>query len=241
MLLMGFTIFYQLSNFGFLYIEDKQSVNLHGHVNVTKDAAAEISKGISAVGSNIGLGGTIVGVASAVGKVIVKSGMPPMQKASVVLAGSMVGGITHSMISRHNKNEIIHQNPSDHIGSICKNINKFLDNDSYTPLEGMLYDIQIMSITLLGLVGILIIQLIIRLHAKEEITLRLHKFIGLNLNKKLQYYTNKIIILNKRMSTIYVWLIIIILVIGLSAILLANTDLFNNLDKYIYVHKDLKK
>lgn len=88
--MIGFIIFYQLSNFGSLYIEDKQSVSLHGHVNLTEDAAAavffsaEISKGISAVGSNIGLGGTIVGVGSAVGKVIAKSGMPPMQKAGIM-------------------------------------------------------------------------------------------------------------------------------------------------------------
>jgi hypothetical protein len=56
-------------------------VYLHGHVNVTKEAAQELSKGMSTIGSQLGLGGTMVGLATAVGKVIAKSGMPPLQKS----------------------------------------------------------------------------------------------------------------------------------------------------------------
>jgi hypothetical protein len=37
------------------YINDKDSVNLHGHVNVTKDAAKSISIGMNTIGSNLGL------------------------------------------------------------------------------------------------------------------------------------------------------------------------------------------
>ena len=240
-ILIGFLVCYQLNSLNFLCINDNDNVNLHGHVDISKDAAIEISKGMSAVGNNIGLGGTIIGVGTAVGKVIAKSGIPPLQKAGIVMAGSIVGGVTHSIISRHNRNEILYQNPNNYTNSLPKNINKFLDNDSYTPLEGMFSDMQVMSITLLGLIGILIIQLIIKLHLKEKILLKLHRFIGVNINDKLEYYINKIIILNKNMNTIYIWLIIIILIVGLFAILITNINLLNNIDKYISVHNNLKK
>lgn len=44
------------------YVDDKESVNLHGHVYVTKDAAVELQKGMNAIGSQIGLGATLLGV-----------------------------------------------------------------------------------------------------------------------------------------------------------------------------------
>lgn len=45
-----------------LYLNDNgyKSVNLHRHVNVTEATATELSKAISTVRSNIGLGGTMV-------------------------------------------------------------------------------------------------------------------------------------------------------------------------------------
>lgn len=44
----------------YLYDNGDKSVNMHRHVNVTEASATELSKAISAVGSNIGLGGTMV-------------------------------------------------------------------------------------------------------------------------------------------------------------------------------------
>lgn len=192
-----------------IYINEKESdgVNLHGYVNVTKDAAAELSKGMNAVGSNIGLGGTMIGVGTAIGIAITKSGMPPLQKASVILGGSVLGGIAHSAISKNSRNEALSsltENQTNSVNEISKNVDKFLDDSSYAPLEGMLSDIQSASITCLGLMIILIIQLIFKLHTKDSITLKLSYFLGTNLNKKMENYINKIIILNKKMSTIYI-------------------------------------
>lgn len=47
---------------------------------MTKEAATEISKGISNVGSTLGSGASIAGMAGAVGKTIAKSSIPPVQK-----------------------------------------------------------------------------------------------------------------------------------------------------------------
>ena len=75
-----------------LYLNDNEdkSVNLHCHVNVTEATATELSKAISTVRSNIGLGGTMVGVGTTIGKSTAKSGIPLLQKAVIVLAGSEV-------------------------------------------------------------------------------------------------------------------------------------------------------
>ena len=80
------------------YAKD-EGVNLHGHVNVTKEAATELSKGMSTIGSQWGLGATIVGVSTAVGKAVAKNGIPPIQKASLILASGVVVCMGHSVIS----------------------------------------------------------------------------------------------------------------------------------------------
>ena len=225
-----------------LHINEKDSVNLHGHVSIGKDAAAELSKGIGIVGSNLGLGGTMVGVGTAVGKAIAKSGMPPLQKVGIVLGGSILGGVSNSMISKNNENIASFNNDdASPINDITKNSSNFLDGNNYTPLEGMLYDIQTASITCLSLIIILIIQLIIKLHAKDKVVLNKNSILGNNLNEKLENYINKAIYLNKKMSTIYIWLIVIMLIVGFCLTFYGSNVLFNDLDKFISVHNNLKK
>lgn len=199
-----------------LYINDNQDkgVNLHGHVNATEAAAAELSKGISTVGANIGLGRTMVGVGTAVGKTIAKSNMPPLQKVGIVLGGSIMGGVAHSIISKNARKDVVssaienkdQHNDASPISDLSKDGSKFLDNNDYTPLEGILSDIQTASITCLSLIIILIIQLVYKLHIKDNITLNLSKYLGKNYNKTLESYINKIISLNKK-NEHYIYLI----------------------------------
>jgi hypothetical protein len=56
----------------------------------------------------------------------------------------------------------------------------------------------------------------------------------------LEYYINKIIKLNKNMSNIYIWLILLLLLVGLSLSAYASGDLYNNLGTYINIHNSLK-
>lgn len=195
---------YSLS-FYLLCINDKHGVNLHGHVNVTKEAAQELSKGMSTIGSQLGLGATMVGVGTAVGKVLAKSGMPPLQKAGIVVGGAVLSGYAHTSISSINRNNIkLENNESATNENIGSNISKFIDDSSYSPLETLLSNLEGINITCLSLISILIIQIIFKLYLKHNIKLNFSNILGISNNSKLEYYVNKIISLNKKMSTMYI-------------------------------------
>ncbi len=236
---------YSLS-FDLLCINDKDGVYLHGHVNVTKEAAQELSKGMSTIGSQLGLGGTMVGLATAVGKVIAKSGMPPRffqkKKAGIVVGGAVLSGYAHSSISSINRNNIkLENNESVTNENIGSNISKFIDDSSYSPLETLLSNLEGISITCLSLISILIIQIIYKLYLKHNIKLNFSNILGISNNSKLEYYVNKIISLNKKMSTIYISLIIIFVMVGLCVSTYVSSELLNNIDNYIIVHNNIKK
>ena len=68
------------------YVKDNDNnINLHGHahISLSKEAGKTKGQGLSTVGSEVGLGATMVGVAGAVAKVITKSSLPPVQKAGI--------------------------------------------------------------------------------------------------------------------------------------------------------------
>ncbi len=227
-----------------LYVEDptNKGVNLHGHVNVTADAAKELSKAITTVGSNWGLGASMVGIGTAVGKAIAKSGMPPVQKAGIIVGGSVISGVGHSMITKINRNSVMLESNSAITTSNSNNISKFMDDtDSYSPLEGILSDINILNITCISLLFILIIQLCFKLYFNTYVKVNLNNYIGIRNSTNLEYYLNKIILLNKKMSTVFIWLIIIFVVLGLFFSYYGSYVLLHNIDSYITVHNSLKK
>jgi len=59
-----------------------------------------------------------------------------------------------------------------------------------------------MSYVCLGILYLLIIQLVFKLYFKENINLKLSKLLGNSTNIKIEFYLNKIIKLNKRMSVL---------------------------------------
>lgn len=187
------------------FANDNDNITLKGQVNVSKEAAKEFSKGMNTIGTQIGLGATIVGVSTAVGKTIAKSGMPPIQKAGVVIGGAFMGGLSHSIISRINRNNIEFENQktTNTTESLNSNISKLIDNSITSPLEGLISDIQLISITCLSLIFILTIQIVFKFHIKDNLNFNLF-FFNKNVNDKLGYYFNKIIYLNKKMSSIYI-------------------------------------
>jgi hypothetical protein len=89
-------IFFQLNILTFndvaLYVNGDKStnntVNIGHSVEINRDAA-EI------LGRNIGMAGTVAGVAVAVGKTIAKASLPPLQKAIVVGGAGVAGGAIH--------------------------------------------------------------------------------------------------------------------------------------------------
>lgn len=235
------------------YVNDKNNEGLHGEYNISKQSAESIGKGmytigqgLSTVGSQLGLGATMVGVSAAVGKGVAKSSMPPLQKAGVIIGGAVFGGVAHAAISAYNRNAIKENTlNSNNINSLSNdinsNINKFMDDSSWSPLQTLLSGLHALSVTCLSLIVILVIQIIYKLYLKDNIKLNLTSLLGVKLNNTIEYYINKMITLNKKTGGTYMWLSLIIAIFGLSFSIYISDDLYNNIDKYIAIDNSIKK
>ena len=203
------------------------------------------------IGSQIGLGASIVGIGTAVGKGIAKSAMPPLQKAGIIVGSSLITGLGHSVISNINRNKVLESNISTKGVNTTSSNSSTSTNDGFnifihdttlsSPLQNLLFDIQALNYICLSLVIILIIQILFKFYLKDNINLSLSYLLGININNKLEYYLNLIIKLNKKMSFIYIWLILVALIVGLSFSGYASSELYSNLDSYIAVHNSLSK
>jgi hypothetical protein len=162
--------------------KDDKDINLHGHVKVDKEAAKVIGQGLQTIGSNLGLGATIAGVSTAVGKAIAKSSLPPIQKAGIVLGAGVLGGLTHSKLSESNMNRILKENiennnltkfnSSSNIND--SNVSKFIDdNITSSPLENLLSNFELTNYVCISMLILLAIQIIFKLHFKDNIKLNL--------------------------------------------------------------------
>ena len=226
------------------FIKDENSVNLHGHVNVTKDAATELSKGINTVGTQIGLGATMVGASTAVGKAVAKSSIPPLQKAGFIVGSGLTAGLGHSMITTYNRAKVLSEsvntstvsNLASSSSNVSSNVNKFLGDSQYSPLQYLLFQFEAMDYVCLSLIYLLIIQLVFKLYFKDNVNLNLSELLGNNFNSKMEYYLNKVIRLNKRMSTIWIWFGLIVLILGLSISTYIINNVYINIDNFINLH-----
>jgi hypothetical protein len=168
------------------YMADNKDVNLHGHVKVDKEAGKAIGQGLQTIGTQIGLGATMAGIAAAVIKAVVKSGMPPLQKAGVVLGASVISGLAHSRISNMNRNTI--NSTSVLNNDAGSNVNKLIDDSLVSPLQDLLFNLEMMNYVCLSLIYILIIQLVFKLYFKDSINLKLFNLLSNNTKIKLEYY-----------------------------------------------------
>lgn len=82
-----YAIYSTYNIFNFIDVSTYVDKNSNTSVYIGKDAAVEISKDINSVGSQVGLGASIVGVYAAIGKSITKSSIPPVQKAIIIVGG----------------------------------------------------------------------------------------------------------------------------------------------------------
>lgn len=245
-ILLLILIYYEsISNVNNLIFVDNPNKNpnisIGAKVEVSKEAGHEISKGISNIGYNIGLAGTISAVTAATAKVVGKSSLPPVQKAGIVIAGAAAGGAIHvasSAINKLNSNKNIPDSSTESITTV----NKFIADSANTPLNDLIFGIEILNYACLSLIIYLFFIILFKFFLNEDkINLNLSSLIGEKLNKSLNYYLIKIIKLNKKTSTIYIFIIFIILFISLSFNSYFITELSNNLDNYINFHINLKK
>lgn len=70
--------------------------------------------------------------------------------------------------------------------------------DSLSPLQTLLYCIQVLNACCITLIVLLTIQIIYKLLLKDSIKLNLTSMLGVKFNNALEYYINKRIRLNKK-------------------------------------------
>jgi hypothetical protein len=148
----------------------------------------------------------MVGVSTAVGKAVAKSGMPPLQKVGFIVGSGLAAGLGHSAISNINRRSVYEDNTnitaSVSNNNINSQVNKLIDDSHVSPLQELLFNGEMMSYVCLGVLYLLIIQLVFKLYFKDSINLNLSRLLGNKTNTNVEYYLNKIIKLNKQMSIV---------------------------------------
>lgn len=229
--------------------EGNSDVDLHGHISVDKEAGKALGQGLNTIGSQIGLGATVAGVSGAVGKAIIKSPVPPIQKAAIIVGAGVAGGVIHVGASAINRalSKGYSTNPntsinSNNVNNLNDNISKFLSDssDNYSDLMILILSIDALTSVCLSLVIIMFIMILFKFFLNENIKLNLSGILGNKLNNTLQYYLVKLIKLNKMTSNIYIIATLIILLISLAFDCYFITQLYNNLDLFIDLHINKK-
>jgi hypothetical protein len=220
--------------------DNNKDVNLHGHVSVNKEAGKAIGQGLQTIGTQIGLGATMAGVAAAVGKAVTKTGMPPIQKAGIILGSSVISGLAHSRISIMNRN-VIHETDLNSSSSTdaSSNISKFISDSISSPLQDLLVNFEMMSYVCLSLIYIIVIQLLFKLYFKDKINLKNFHVLNTNWWTNINYYLNKIIKSNKQMSIIWTWIGVLLVTFALCLDAYTLHDLYNNIDSYVNIHNSM--
>lgn len=220
-----------------LYAKDNDiDLHAHGHISVDKEAGKAIGTGLSTLGSQLGLGTTMAAIGSAVGASIAKSGMPPLQKAALIVGSAAAAGVGHSFISAANRDAVRTENSTTSAGeaaNIGSHVSKLVDDSQISPLQEVLFNGEILNSIGLTVLYVLIIQFIYKLYIKEKINLNWSWFVGTNINNKFEFYFNKMIKLNKQMSIGWIWLglTLIMLILGANFYVLYKLDM--NLDSFI--------
>jgi hypothetical protein len=219
MLLLLFILLYALTyilDFSLMdlisFIDENKDKTLNLNISVTKEAGNAISQGIQVVGQNVGLGGTIAGVAAAVGKTLAKTSMPPVQRAATVIGSSAIMGLFHQKLVISNRRAFLQENINNvnttvninsNTDSVRDNLftNGYLNSD---PLIQLLDNIQLTNYIILNMLILLGIQLLFKLHLKDNLRLNLSLFLGNNLNNKLGILLNRLIFYNKKVCIFYI-------------------------------------
>jgi len=218
------------------YVKDNNDTNnTSGNITINKDTGKVIGQGLN----QIGLGITMAGIGTAVGKAVAKSSMPPLQKTGLIVGASIFGGLSNLRSNAISKNTITIENIISNNNNNNNSYNKLVDNSTISPLQESLLYGELMSYMCLNIVYILIIQLIFKLYFKDKINLNFSKLLTSDINTNMEFYINKIIKLNKKMSFIWIWLAIIIImyVLIIDAYSLYRTSV--NIENLINVHISL--
>ena len=232
-------------------LNNKTDIVLKGKVVLDKQAAAEVAEGISSLGSNVGFAATVGALAGSISKGVVKTSLPPIQKAGIIMGGGLAGAVLHVGGSAINAQTHAaarlkqHSNNPENLSNInttndlLKNaeIKKFMGSsiDSSSPLEILLWCINTLSKISLILIVIIIIQIIFRYFLIDQSKLKFLDNLFPSTSNKIKSFVNKLINLNKSVNLIYLILAIIILLICTLGIFYFSLELSNNINDYVNV------
>jgi hypothetical protein len=201
------------------------------------------------IGRNIGIAGTVAGVSGAVAKAIAKSSLPALQKAGIVIGAGIAGGAIHvgtSVINRvvNTPCSTITPPVTSTASNLTNGVNKLMadSGDGYSDLMLLILSIDTLTCVCLGLIVILFMMMLFKFYLNQDkVKFNLSSLIGDNLNNNLNYYLIKLIQLNKKTSTVYIFIIFILLFIALGFDCYFITELYNNLDKFVDLHINNRK
>jgi hypothetical protein len=107
-------------------------------------------------------------------------------------------------------------------------------------IEEMLSYLYVGNYICLIILFLLTVQIMCKFHLKDDIRLNFFVIFGTKINNKLEYYLNKIVSFNRKTTTIYIWLLVLILIVTLTYSAYISNDLYTNLDNYIYTYNTMK-
>lgn len=227
-------------------IENKDIV-LKGKVVLDKEAGTEVARGISNLGSNIGLTGCVGAMAAGVAKTVAKSPLPPVQKAGLVIGAGIIGAVIHTGASAINAQTHAERSINKSLASTNQNIlpkdhHEFISSvNNSTPLEILIQSICILNYVCLWLIIILFIQILFKLYISDKPKLKIIDKILPSYSDNLKMYIYKMIKLNKNINIFYSILAIILLFICIISSLYFSLELYNNLSNYVDVYLEYRK
>ena len=128
--------------------------------------------------------------------------------------------------------------------NVPDSVNKFMadSGDGYSGLMLLILCIDAITCVCLYFILILFMMILFKFYINEEkVKLNLSNLIGDKMNNNLNYYLIKLIQLNKKTSTVYIFITFILLFISLGYDCYFITVLYNNLDKFVDIHINSRK
>lgn len=227
-------------------VENKDIV-LKGKVVLDKEAGTEVAKGISTLGSNVGLAACVGTMAAGVSKAVAKSPLPPIQKAGLIISAGIAGAVIHTGATAVNAQT--HANTYINKSSVSTNQNisskdhhEFISSvNDHTPLEILLQCICILNSICIWLIIVLLMQILFKLYISDKPKLIIIDYILPSYSEKIKIYIYKLIKLNKNMNVFYSIFAIILLFICIFWSSYFSWELYNNLSDYVDVYIEYRK
>lgn len=222
------------------------SVNVGLNLEVHKDA--EVFARLIAIAASL------TAVYMAVSKAIANSTITPLQIAAIVLgcaAGAGAIFVATNALYRVVYTGSVECNSLNYISTsftypttttgsnfTYEGVKKFGDDfqDSFSDLMLLIISIDTLACVCLNLFFILFMMILFKFFFEDNIKLNFSRFIGEKYNNSLNYYLIKLIQFYKKTSTVYIFIIFIVLFIVLAFNIYFISQLFLNLDTFIDLH-----